>query len=397
MKQLLTFGLLAQALIALTSIIRIPIVVSSLGVEGFAGYASALGCWVLASALGEGLRAHSRRDAAATGLSQLNPGLTYRRALPLILISTIFSIGVVASVNLAYQIVDPLVLILVFVASCLYPLSSSFVGAYEGTKNFTWLHKSLIVGQLLSFIATIATSFVHSQLALVASVVFPSFLSGVYAYVKMRQNSDNKTKTRLRVSDKDSDNKKFIAISLFENLAYSLDTTIVLSIAGPAKATVFNLMQRLAVIFSMVPMILSPKLAVENATRFDKKVTSKYQKRQSIIAAAVSIPLVLFSPWLYHIISSGEVEADFLVAVMAAINGVLGSWLSPLTQSMIQKDILKFRAAISFAYAGLSTALTFLLVVMIGPAGAFLATAIALSCYVLAMWVKFKKGGVHES
>lgn len=391
MKRLFSYGLLAQATIAVTSIVRIPIVVSSLGVEGFAGFASALGCWVLASALGEGLRVHSRREAASNGLSLINPGLSYRGALPLIVISTIFSIGVVASVNLAYQIVDPLVLILVFVASCLYPLSSSFVGAYEGMKNFTWLHKSLIIVQVLSFVSTILSSFLNSQLALVASVVLPSFISGVYAYIKVRKNLRRGIDTEQVDRRKDSDHKKFIAISLFENLAYSLDTTIVLSIAGPVKATVFNLMQRLAVVFSIVPMILSPKLAVQSATRFDPKITLKYQKHQAAIATLLSIPLVLFSPWFFTIISGGDVAADPLVSAMAVFNGVVGSWLSPLTQSMIQKELLKFRAAMAFAYAGLSTALTFLCVAMIGPAGAFLATALALSCYVSAMWVNFKK------
>jgi len=391
MKKLLMIGLLAQATMGLTSIIRIPIVVSSLGVEGFAGYASALGCWVLASALGEGLRVHSRRETAANGLANLKPGLAYRQALPLILISTIFAIGVVATVNLTYRIVDAWVLILVLVASFLYPLSGSFVGAYEGMKNFTWLHKSLIIGQLLSFVATIATSYLHSQLALVASVVLPSFLSGIYAYVKIRELRNCEVDPNQDGYKRDSDNKKFIAIALFENLAYSLDTTIVLSIAGPVKATVFNLMQRLAVLYSIVPMILSPKLAVESASRFDPKITLKYQKQQAFIAALASIPLVLCSPWVYAVISSGEVKADLLVCAMAAVNGVVGSWISPLTQSMIQKDILKFRVSISFGYAGLSTALTFLCVAVIGPAGAFFATALALSCYVLAMWVIYRQ------
>lgn len=399
MKKLLTIGILAQLVIGAVSLVRLPLVVESLGVTGFAGYASALGCWALTSAVGEGTRAYTRRTSASLGPTSFNLKFAYLKALPVVLTSTVVSLAVVSYVNTSFGLIDPSVIGLIFVSSCLYPISSSFVGAYEGAGNYSWFQKSLILIQFTSFLATLGFSSLHSQFALVMSVIFPSFFSGIYAYFRVRKHRQlfvNQDFNAVKSSES-PDTRKFVSISMFENFAYSLDTTIVLAIAGPVKAAAFNVMQRVAVLFSMVPTILSPKLAVENSKKYNPRKVRKYQIQQGLVACLIGIPVILLSPWLYSIVTHGKIESDILIVCFAVLNGVIGSWLSPISQALIQPEILNFRAKMAAAYSFCSLALTSVFVYLIGPAGAFLATSVSLASYVFVVQFRASKGSSLEN
>jgi O-antigen/teichoic acid export membrane protein len=374
-------------LLALIGLIRMPLVIGSLGISKFAGYSAALGLWAVVAAIGESSRANARQVTSDKGIANFDTTQAFTSTLLLSVVTIAISGFIIVSGNPHSQLVDMKALSCFALGAILYPFFAIRIGIREGLGKFSWFQISTITSQLLSLATCLVFIPFHDSFLFAISFVVPALLPGLYATLKSRGEIAGKPKIfRRRVGLlPEAQAFKFSVISVSETIAFTLDPAIVLGTVGAIASAQFALTQKFCVAFAIVPMVLAPVIAVSNSSRYSKSSVKRFQRIQGLTALVIGAGLLVASPMLFDIFSHGALAMDYQILFFGCLNGVVGSYLSPILQAKIQKGVLSRRSVAAAIYAVASIALSFLFAKLVGAPGPFLASSVTLTAYVLFM------------
>jgi hypothetical protein len=170
-------------------------------------------------------------------------------------------------------------------------------------------------------------------------------------------------------------------VIVFETVAYSLDSAILLAVIGPSAAAEFAVMQRLMVFFSVIPLVLAPLIAYQSNIARSSKWLKRVQINQTLFAIGISIFLLIFAGYLFDFLTQGLVTFNFWLLVVGCTNGVVGSFASTTIQSVSASTLMRKRFFGSVLLVLVSTIVTISLVQVAGPSAAFFGTIVGTLAY----------------
>lgn len=395
LKRLVLSGVIAQGTVAVTTILRLPMLIQSLGVNNFAIFSATLGAWALVFTVGEAQRANARQLAASGVLLATSGRYAIKHSAPFTLGALSATLLLVAFLNPTRAVFDPWSLVLVAVAGLVYPKYAARTGSLEGMGQFAWYQVLVIASQVLSFVLTLLLVPLHSIPAFTLAILIPSFVPGLYAtYLNRSSRIEAQSDSASSLSRR---SRLFTLISLAETLAFSLDAAIVFALVGPTGSATFSLTQRFMVAFSVIPLILAPVLSVKNSKQYLSPTVKRFQITQMLVSVAIALALLGSSPLLFTLASGSHLEVNIQIFIFGCLNGVIGAFLSPILQAHVQDNILGFRARLACLYALVSLSLTFTLVKLFGPSGGFMASSLSLVFYAMCLRNRSRRGGKLES
>lgn len=385
MIRLLSAGVISQFVVAAVALIRTPIIISSIGPAEFGSYVALIGAWAVLAAVGEGYRANLRQNGVNRVVGFQNLTINYLKSSWISVVAVVPAIIIlsVAGINRAGG-VDWGLFIVVVLLGLSYPIFSGAVGNIEAQGKFTWFHVSTICGQILSLIVIIFLAHVGNVYLFAIVTLLPAFVPGFVAVWKMR-NLVRMSPGELEGNSKF--NRYYSLVIVFETIAYSLDSAILLAMIGPVAAAEFAITQRLMVFFSIIPIILSPLIAFKASQDNTIKWLKNVQKNQTIFALLISIFLLTFSGFIFQFLTHGLLEFSIWLVAIGCLNGVIGSFASTAIQSVSAPDLMKARFFGAVLLAVISTVTTFLLLPLAGPSSAFFGTMLGTVSY----WLVAKK------
>ena len=379
MIRLLSAGVVSQFVVAAVALIRTPIIISSIGPTEFGSYVALIGAWAVLAAVGEGYRANLRQNGVNRAVSFKNLILNYITNSWISVVSVIPAMIIlsIASINRAGG-VDWGLFIVVVLLGLGYPIFSGAVGNIEAQGKFTWFHISTICGQILSLFVVIFLENIGNVYLFAIVTLLPAFAPGFVALWKMRNlvhmSSDG-------LVNNSKFNRYYSLVIVFETIAYSLDSAILLAMIGPVAAAEFAITQRLMVFFSIIPIILSPLIAFKGSQENTMKWMKNVQKNQTIFALLISIVLLTFSSYIFQFLTHGLLEFSIWLVAIGCLNGVIGSFASTAIQSVSAPNLMKARFFGAILLAVISTVTTFLLLPLAGPSSAFFGTMLGTVSY----------------
>lgn len=378
MVRLISAGVLSQVIVALVALFRTPIIINTLGPQEFGSYVALIGCWAVMAAVGEGYRANLRQAGLqeTSNFKSLIQNYARNSWISAVAIFPAIFILYFASVNNANSVDWPLFLV-VAALGFVYPIFAGAVGKVESQAKFTWFHATTIIGQLISLLTVLFIGDAGNIYIFAVVTLLPAFAPGVFALSKMRRQS---VTTREVVSPL-SFNHFFSLVIVFETVAYSLDSAILLAFIGPSAAAEFAVTQRLMVFFSIIPSVLAPLIAYQSNRQSSRKWLKRVQINQTIFAVGISIFLLISGGYLFNFLTHGLLTYNPWLVVVGCINGVVGSFASTTIQSISSSALIRKRFFGSVLLVSVSTIVTITLISTAGPAAAFFGTIVGTLAY----------------
>jgi hypothetical protein len=378
MIRLISAGVLSQIVVALVALFRTPIIINSLGPKEFGSYVALIGSWAVMAAVGEGYRANLRQSRLQEDLNfrsliqnyAKNSWISVVAVLPAILILYFASMTNSDSV-------DWFLFLVVAALGFVYPIFAGAVGRVESQGKFTWFHGTTIIGQTISLLTILFLGESGNIYIFAIATLLPAFAPGAFAFWKMRGQPIRAG----RVSSSVSFNHFYSLVIVFETVAYSLDSAILLAVIGPSAAAEFAVMQRLMVFFSVIPLVLAPLIAYQSNIARSSKWLKRVQINQTLFAIGISIFLLIFAGYLFDFLTQGLVTFNFWLLVVGCTNGVVGSFASTTIQSVSASTLMRKRFFGSVLLVLVSTIVTISLVQVAGPSAAFFGTIVGTLAY----------------
>ena len=378
MIRLLSVGVSSQIISALVAIFRTPIIIGSLGAKDFGAYVSIIGTWAVLAAVGEGYRANLRQNSVHKIPNSKMLALSYLRNSWISVAAIIPALAILsfAAANNA-DIVDWWLLLVVALLGFLYPFFAGAVGSVESQGKFTWFHGAIITGQMGSIAAILYLAPTKNVYIFAIATLVPAFIPGVVAFWKLRKKTEQDAPLNTHLSF----NHFYALVLVFETIAFSLDSAILLAMIGPTAAAEFAVTQRLMVFFSIVPVVLAPLIAYQGSRKGSEGWLKRVRLGQTLLAVAISVFLLLFSSFIFSFLTKGLLTFNPMLVVVGCINGVIGVFASTTIQSVSSEEFIRIRFLGSMLLVLLSFIVTVTLVPFVGPSSAFIGTTAGTILY----------------
>lgn len=380
MIKLLSLGTASQLVFVLVGVFRTPIIISALGVNKFGTYVAVLGCWAVLAAVGEGYRARMRQLDREAGIKFSDLILQYLRSSWIAIFSFLPAVALLlfASFQERNSIDWPL-FFLVTSLGYLYPLFSGAVGFIEAKAKFMWFHASTIIAQVFSLAAVFAVASQKNVYLFALATLLPAFIPGLIAILRMVSSSETISNNNLQ--DIHSHIHKYSLVLVFETLAFSLDSTLVLAFLGAQFAAEFAITQRIMFVYAIVPVVLAPLVAHKGGRGIEASWIRKIQLKQTLFAALISIFVVTFSPWAIVFLSGGLLEPNFWLIFAGCLNGLVGAFASTHIQAASSEAAIGRRLTGTILLFVSSTITSILLFPVLGLVAPFVGTIVGTIFY----------------
>jgi hypothetical protein len=379
--KLLTSGAGAQLTTGLVGLLRIPAIVTMLGSAEFGRYAASMGLWSFFSIAGEVSRQRIRQASATNALTKSLLKATIIRNLLLgfsLVAAALFVILILAGFSIDFP-ANISIFLLVAILSLAYVPSAAAVGVAEGRLGFASVSNVTSITQILSLPLTWAGCYLESPLLVAVSALLPFLAPGFYQIGKniLKDLPSVPKEAEIKIGL----NYKFMVIIVADTVVYALDTIIVLSIGGPIQAAQHALMQRIGVIFSMLPTLLGPFVAVLHSLPEPEKAFKRI--RFLVLGAGIiaSTALYFAAPVFSQLLSGGQIEIPQSLLVCCILYGLAFSFCNPFVNAATNGRKFSARFQMAPVFAATSIALDVLLVPLFGAAGAFAASLVGLLVY----------------
>lgn len=379
--RVLAAGATSQLALVLVGFIRLPFIVSTFGSTQFATFSSSLAISFLLLSVSEALRRTARELSKS---NELRKSDFLKLAWPHVALVFVASFLLIAGVAMTHERVKPDITILILVcASGFVAIPVSFViGCVEGQGQLTLVSQWTTILTLLSLPLTMIGCSLHSIIIVGLASVLPSSIPGLAAIRQFNkvpnQNYPARPENLLLLRN------SYLSITASETLVYAVDGIVILAIAGPADASVFAIVQRVASAFAVAPVALAPYLAIYSSNQKSDKSVRLVQTVQVAIAVCLAISMLGGREFIFGLLSGGEIQPNATVVLSAVANGLVLSLCGPVIQSVTTGRPLIKRAKLAPLVAVSGLILNVLLIAILGASGAFIATAISTVLYALA-------------
>ena len=382
---LLASGATSQVATSAVGLLRVPAIVALLGSEAFAKYAASMAIWSLFVVPGEVARQRLRQLSIAKAVTQqaLKRTLLANILFSLTLISVFVGLIQLAGVAGIHFSGDADVFSLVSFLSILYVPCAGAVGIAEGKMGFSSIGNVTTVSQVLSLPLTYLGCAIDQPLLVAASSLVPFLAPGAYHLVRRVYRgalSDAKSQTVETKAD-----FSFLIIILFHTLVYSLDTLIVLSIAGSEQAAEQALMQRIIVIFTMLPTMLGPLISVLHSMGDSKQTFNRIRLLLLGAGLAASLVLAFGTNFVVNLLTGGKIQIGLPLVIACITYGLAFCVCEPFISSATVGNSLRMRRLFAPIFAVISIGLDVLFVPIMGAAGAFYASFVGILVYAIGI------------
>jgi hypothetical protein len=375
LTKLIFTGGLNQLVMAVIGLARVPLVIGTFGTESFASYSAAIGFWTLIAAVGESARQRIRIFEFSGFSSSLYSKILWQS----LGIAAILS-GLIGAIflNFGNQVSPDLGTFSVALAcGLIYIPFAMAIGKLEGQFKFASTNLTIASGQIIGFFITIVGCYSEQIWLVGVSVLIPFFLPGVLSWLLgiVRRNGYETSGTIRDYNGVQKDTRSLLLLVLIsETLVYAVDGALVLKFAGPNEAAIFAIVQRIASVFAILPIIVAPlssSLNIKDGTKALKKQVQRIQVLAGVGLFAVALSAGGF---LFSFLSKGHLQLNYWTLLAASASGLVLAMTTTEIQSATSSNAIRLKARVTPALALTNLILTASLCPIIGATAAFLTT-----------------------
>lgn len=375
-------GGLNQAITAILGLVRVPLVISTFGSSSFASYAAALGFWTLIAAVGESARQRVRILKYAGNL-----GYAYRKILLQSVFVAVAAGGALGAIFLSIGgevRPDKETFSVALICGILYIPFAMEVGRLEGDFKFATANLVISIGQLLGFCLTLVACYLGQIWLVGLSVLFPFFLPGILLVLKGlggRRENESQSISQIRTDPQTGTHPMMLVVLLAETLVYAIDGALVLRFAGPSEAANYAIVQRIAAVFAILPIIVAPLSAALNLKEVVDKLSTKVSRMQTYVGLFLAILVMSVGFPLFQFLSHGKLNLSVWTLLAACGSGFILAATTTEIQSATSSRLIRVKAKMASGLALFNICFAILLCPFIGATAAFLGTGIGQILY----------------
>jgi len=316
---------MAQFVVILLGFAKSKLIFSQIGAEKFSQIAVYLSVWLLFGLVGESerslIRQLSPNDGEAFADIIVGRMKSSAKVIIIIFIILLVVIHLLIGSSLTRQF---LYLFVIAFGGFIYSVVSLFVGRTESQGSIVRVNVIIIIGNIVTF--PIFIFFLHfmGSIGVLVSFVLSSCSTGLYLVFKFHVvHRIGKLAFAKVASGRVS---PFLLILLFESLGYAVDSLLVSSNFDANHVTVFSLVQKVSIIFGLLPISLSVVRSLNNANRANKSSIKLMFWVGLSFTFVSSLIFLVVVPIVISIITANSIRAplNLLYAfVFAGVTGIL--------------------------------------------------------------------------
>jgi O-antigen/teichoic acid export membrane protein len=331
-----------QVITAAISILRIPITLKAIGIEGFGVFVVSSGFWALLTIGAESIRRETQVLTANSKFPDLKLG---NLVFDFIAISgTIISIFCVLELSGNLNSDKVVKSLIIFgIGALFHSLTSYLRGVIEGNGLVAAANILNLSGYLIAFpiyiLSTKTQDISVITFAYVLSFEIPGFL--YLAYIKYKSLF---IKIRLSVSIQALKNRlNWFMLQSLDLLSYSLDPFLITIILGTSSSAEYGVYQKFLILGTSVTTALGPLLAIGRETKSNHFNHRFLQIFNVLISLPIIMLLFLYGKNLIDLLSDNMLQAKNSVLFALTINAIVGVLTSSLIQRSNSGRLLRIR------------------------------------------------------
>ncbi|MCJ0978360.1 oligosaccharide flippase family protein [Rhodococcus sp. ARC_M12] len=394
---------LAQGIVAVGALVRIPLLVDNLGAEGYGRFTAVFSVWPIIAILLDGLQQATR--SAIANKPEARPGSLVKLFSKFALAeSTLMFACFITPVAIAAALMDAssteillaVLIILIVMAICL-PLAPS-KGALDALSKTAFSNLSLasntIVGLPILAVAFIVSDSIFAAVAASAlGNAAPYLITSLYF---KRLDSQHEW-TFSRPSPLDKTTRALIgSMTIYAAanlLAYGFDPIIISVISGDLQVGEYGLASKVMMIAMFVPIGLTGLLTTKYAAVRQQNsltLTRQWLIRTTLAFSFMGILLcgvsLVAAPVVARILSHGEIEPPTDLLVALSVFSFMAISSCPLMCAFSNHRAARVRAKTAIAAGLFNIAGTIPLTIVAGATGAVIASCIANSMLIVVLY-----------
>ena len=374
--RVISTGLILQFINAVLSIVKVPIIIYSLGPTAFIEISVFIAFWSYLTFKSEANRKNSRNHFAKSGLWVESRGIKIG-LLPL----GFMALLMILKFNTSFTFLALFAFITAMgIASAISIATANSIGVLEASGRISLVNRYMILNQLITFPLFLFATYAGNTFFVLLCYLLSYIGGGVI--ILFYTNCIFPKKDRAYVESK---NKVWLEIVFWELLPSALFPYIVSISCNEGEVLKYLIYQKFVIVYAALPVALGPFNAIIEFRENQLSLRKRIVIINYVFVAGCGLLLLTFHDFFITLLSRSAIESDFKVLLALIFSGSLGVFLSAginraTTGSFLRMRLLSLRVCTVLCLAGL-----FLATSKFGPSMPFFASALLVTMNYLAI------------